>query len=134
MTVNENIKKSILNKLQGYIMEDDLVDDEYAELEYNNVITESELEDFYNQGLNQCCNYCYFLTYPTETINGIEVMNKRFETGLVLWIAGLIWRKYNIRINDNLEESGNSVSYGDQLIIDAKEQLKPFIYTIVHFW
>lgn len=132
--IDERIKKSILNKLQGYVMESDIQDDEYAELEYDNVISEDELEDFYYQGLNQCCNYCYFLEYPKEEIDGQKVMNKRFETGLILWTAGLIWRKYNIRINDNMEESGNVASYGDQLIIDAKEILKPFIYTIVHFW
>lgn len=132
--IDERIKKSILNKLQGYEMVEDIEEEEYVELKYDNVITDDELEDFYYQALNQCCNYCYFLTYPTEEIDGQKVMNKRFETGLILWTAGLIWRKYNIRMNDNIEDSGTVVAYGDQLIIDAKEILNPFIYTIVHIW
>lgn len=141
MTISEEIKKSILNKLQGYITTDerDNPGNELTEIEYDNVLTDEELELFYMQSLSQCCNYCYLVNFPVETIqeNGedVVVMNRQFETAVILWCAGLIWRKYDIRANDQIEETGSYVvSYGDQLIIDAKKQLQPFIYQLVSFW
>ena len=148
MSISENVQKSILNKLQGYIIinpndnenneggnDNDTV---LTELEYDNSITLDELENFYMQSLSQCCNYCYLINFPTEVIlvDGVEtvVMDRQFEVAVVLWCAGLIWRKYDIRANDQIEETGNVISYGDQLIIDAKVQLKPFIYQLVKFW
>lgn len=123
--------------LQGYITttQRDDSENEITEMEYDNVITEEELELFYNQSLSQCCNYCYLVNFPTEVVDDEVVMNRQFETAVILWCAGLIWRKYDIRANDQIEETGSYVvSYGDQLIIDAKKQLQPFIYRLVKFW
>lgn len=136
MAVSERIQKAILNNLQGYITtaQRDAAEN-ITEMEYDNVITEEELELFYNQSLSQCCNYCYLVNFPVETINNEVEMNRQFEQAVILWAAGLIWRKYDIRANDNVEEVGSYViSYGDQLIIDAKKQLEPFIYKAVSFW
>jgi hypothetical protein len=136
LAISERLQKSILNKLQGYITTDQRDElENLTEMEYDNVISEDELEDFYAQALSQCCTYCYLVNFPTETIEGTVVMNRQFEQAVILWTAGLIWRKYDIRANDNVEEVGNYViSYGDQLIIDAKKQLEPFIYKSVAFW
>ena len=140
MTVSEEIKKNILNLLQGYITSTDKDnDDSLTEMDYNNIITDEELELFYSQAVSQSLSHCYLVNFPTEVIlvDGVEtvVMNRQYQYGVLLWCAGLIWRKYDIRANDQIEETGSFViSYGDQLIIDAKKQLEPFVYKSVGFW
>ena len=136
LAISERLQKSILNLLQGYITTEQRdSEEEITEMEYDNVISVEELELFYNQSLSQCYNYCYLVNFPIETIDNEVVMNRQFEQPVILWTAGIIWRKYDIRANDNIEETGNYViSYGDQLIIDAKKQLQPFIYQTVAFW
>ena len=140
MTVSDNIKENILNLLHGYITSTDKDnDDTLTEMDYNNIITDRELELFYAQALSQCLSHCYLVNFPTEAIivEGEEtvVMNRQFQQGVILYCAGLIWRKYDIRANDQIEETGSFViSYGDQLIIDAKKQLEPFVYKAVGFW
>lgn len=136
--MEESTLNSILNKLQGYITEEQREDDNITEMEYDNVISKEEVEKFYGQALFQSLSYCYLVNFPTEVIfiegEEVVVMNRQFKEGVILWCAGLIWRKYDIRANDQVEEEGYSVSYGDQLIIDAKKQLQPFIYRTVAFW
>lgn len=136
LAIEERVQKSILNKLQGYITTDMRDSEEnITEMEYDNVITPEEIEMFYAQSRSQCCSYCYLVNFPVETIDGNVVMNRQFEEAVILWAAGLIWRKYDIRANDNVEEVGSYViSYGDQLIIDAKKQLEPFQFKSVSFW
>ena len=137
LAIEERVQKSILNKLQGYITTSQRDSAEnITEMEYDNAISEEEIEDFYYQSLSQCLSYCYLVNFPTETIeNNVVIMNRQFENAVILFAAGLIWRKYDIRANDNVEEVGSYViSYGDQLIIDAKKQLEPFIFKSVAFW
>lgn len=137
LVIDENVQKAILNKLQGYITttQRDESGNTITEMEYDNVITPEEIEDFYLQALFQSCGYCYLTNFPLETPTEPGIMNKQFEQGVILWTAGLIWRKYDIRANDQIEETGSYViSYGDQLIIDAKKQLQPFVYKAVSFW
>lgn len=140
MAISEDLKTSILNLLNGYITDTDKDDDDtLTEMDYNNIITDEELELFYAQALNQSLSYCYLVNFPTEAVivdgDKTVVMNRQFEQGVLLWCAGLIWRKYDIRANDQIEETGSFVvSYGDQLIIDAKKQLEPFVFKSVAFW
>ena len=136
MAISEKIQKAILNMLQGYITTNQRDNEEnITEMEYDNVITEDEIEAFYSQSLSQCCSYCHLINFPIETVDNEVVMNRQFEQAVILWTAGLIWRKYDIRATDNIEETGSYViSYGDQLIIDAKKQLQPFMYKAVAFW
>ena len=62
-------------------------------------------------------------------------MDNQFQEAVINWCAGLVWRKYDIRANDQVEETGSYVvSYGDQLIIDAKNILQPFVHKSVGFW
>lgn len=139
-TFNDKILKSILNKLQGYITLSEQESDELTDLDYDNVISIDEVKSFWYSALLQSLNYCYELDYPKEEIIDEDddeiyyVMERSFEEGVILWTSGLIWRKYNIRQTDNIEESGYSISYGDQLIIDAKKQLDPYRRTIFAIW
>ena len=139
MTVDVNVKKEVLNLLQGYITSSDKENDNtITEMDYDNIITDEELELFYAQALNSALNYCYLIAYPTQSIieNGetVVIMDTLFRHGVILYMAGMIWRKYDIRANDQIEEGGFSISYGDQLIIDAKKQLEPFIFNKATFW
>lgn len=139
LAVDTTIKNNILNLLQGYItISDKDNDNTITEMDYDNILTDEELELFYAQGLKSSLNYCYLVNFPTQTIieNGepVVVMDSLFQYGVILYTAGMIWRKYDIRANDQIEEGGYSISYGDQLIIDAKKQLEPFIFRAVSFW
>ena len=63
------------------------------------------------------------------------VIHPGFLEAVFLWAAGLIWRKYDVRANNTqIEDDGYVVSYGDQLIIDAKKQLQPHKYKDFGCW
>ena len=138
MSLSTETTNTILNRLQGYILTTDLNDPELTDMDYDNAITQNEIDLFYNQALNESLNYCYLQNFPTETITNEEeeeevVMDTTFKEAVTLWCSGLIWRKYDIRANDNIDES---VSYGDgdSLINSAKEMLQPFMYTKFACW
>lgn len=134
--LSEQITKRILNKLQGWVTVSNRDENELNEMEYDNTVTEEELELFYAQALNSACSYCYLETFPVFTnTNGDVEMDNQFQEAVINWCAGLVWRKYDIRANDQVEETGSYVvSYGDQLIIDAKNILQPFVHKSVGFW
>lgn len=129
---------SILNKLNGYVTIAERESDDLIDIDYDNVISLEELEDFYKQSFLFSLNYCYLLEPPKKVIvmddEEIEVVEQGFELGVILWCAGLIWRKYDVRSTDQVEDSGFVTSYGDQLIIDAKKQLQPYCRTIFSIW
>ncbi|AMK16319.1 hypothetical protein [Methanobrevibacter olleyae] len=129
MSLTEQEQKNIINRLQGYIIVTNHDDPLLEDMDYDNAITIEELELFYHQALLESLGYCYLIDYPTEEIyeNGetITRMNQQFQEAVSLWCSGLIWRKYDIRINDNIDESV-TIGYGDSLIISAKQLLNPF--------
>lgn len=139
MALTEEATKRILNKLQGYILVDDNEDTDLEDMNYDNAITNDEIELFYSQALSECLTYCYLVNFPTETIideeTGEEVvqMDSLFKEALYMWSAGLIWRKYDIRANDQIDDS-NTFGYGDSLIVNAKNALKPFMYSKFACW
>ena len=45
-----------------------------------------------------------------------------------MWTAGLIWKKYNVKENELMDQT-NAYGYGDQLIAQAKKLLQPYIRT-----
>ena len=135
-TLTDDIQNRILNKLQGYITDGD-VTCETTDLDFDNIVTDTELELFYSQALIQSISYCHLQTYPTIILNDEDegVMDEGFLESVILWCAGLIWRKYDVRpLNTQLESDGYSISYGDQLIIDAKNGLKPYQYRCFGVW
>lgn len=94
--------------------EDEILND----LEYNKKISSNEILQFYNDALE------YSKSYLQRTdIEKIPV----YDTAITFWTAGLIWEKYNQKENNMLDDTNpNPWGYGDKLIIQAKEMLKPF--------
>lgn len=121
------IIQQILYKLDGWILEDDVETEELTDMEFNKSITSEEVLHFYNVAYNYALSYTKLDSFPTVTklVDGVEVteITSQIFTALTLWSAGLIYRKYNIRSNDNIDESV-TIGYGDSLIIQAKEMLK----------
>ena len=120
----ETIIKEVLLKLDNWIVEDidndvDLIETssvEYDEFDYNKKVTSEEVLHFFDVATN------YALAYTQlSDFNNIPIS----DTALILWTAGLLWRKYDIRPNDQIDES-YPIGYGDSLIIQAKEMLKPY--------
>lgn len=112
MEESEIISQTLL-KLDGWVLDDT----ELAATKYNKKISADEIIHFYGTAKDYACAY----TQLNET-QLMQLMS--VDTALILWTAGLLWRKYNIRSNDNIDESV-TIGYGDSLIIQAKEMLKP---------
>lgn len=133
MQDDETIIRQILYKLDGWKLEDDLEDDVLIEAEYNKLISSDEVLHFYNVAYNYALAFTKLSTFPTITktiiVDEEEIETTEIEpitfTALILWSAGLLWRKYNIRSNDQIDDS-YTIGYGDSLIIQAKEMLKGY--------
>ncbi|MBQ2652642.1 MAG: hypothetical protein IJF83_03735 [Methanobrevibacter sp.] len=118
---DEDIVREVLFKLDNWILsdvdnEDNLIDSEYNDLEYNKKVSSEEILDFYKSATDYALSYTQLPNFDNVPVS---------DTALIFWTAGLLWRKYDIRPNDQIDES-YSVGYGDSLIIQAKEMLKPY--------
>lgn len=92
----------------------DIIDD----LTYNKKISSTEILQFYDDATEYIKSYLQ----RTDTDN-IPV----YETAIIFWTAGLIWETYNQKENNMLDDTNpNPWGYGDKLVIQAKEMLKPY--------
>ena len=120
----ETIIKEVLFKLDNWIVGDvdntsDLIESnsiDYEDLDYNKKITTEEILHFYNVAKDYALSYTQLSDFTNVPIS---------DTALILWTAGLIWRKYDVRPNEQIDET-YPIGYGDSLIIQAKEMLKPY--------
>ncbi len=120
----ETIIKEVLFKLDSWIVDDvdnttdlnDSFSSEIEELNYNKKVSREEILHFYDVATNYALSYTQLTDFNNVPIS---------DTALILWTAGLLWRKYDIRPNDQIDET-YPIGYGDSLIIQAKEMLKPF--------
>ena len=110
----EEIIKQVLSKLDGWVLESE--ENDYDDLDYNKLISEDEILNFYDTASTYAKSYI-----QNQVIDNQDV----FDVASCMWTAGLLWEKYNIREN-NQEDNTNPFGYGDKLIIQAKEMLKPF--------
>lgn len=85
--------------------------------DYNKIITADEVNHFYQVAKADALSY---LGYPSTTI-----LDASLQHFLYMWTAGEIYRKYDIRPTELMDET-YPVGYGDQLIISAKTGLKPY--------
>lgn len=115
---NEEIIKQTLLKLDNWVLDTDITEKQLTTMDYNKSITEDEILHWYNIAV----------TYAKSYIKKTEVEEVIvFDTASIMWTAGLIWSKYNTNINNMLDETNpNPFGYGDKLIIQAKEMLKPY--------
>ena len=118
---DETIIKEVLFKLDNWMIadvdnEDNLSDSEYNDFDFNKKVSSEEILHFYKVAQDYALSYTQLPNFTNIPIS---------DTALILWTAGLLWRKYDIRPNDQIDESV-SIGYGDSLIIQAKEMLKPY--------
>jgi len=120
----ETVIKEVLLKLDNWVVENidsdgDLIESsslEYDDMDFNKKVTDEEILHFYDVATNYALSYTQLTDFETVPIS---------DTAVILWTAGLLWRKYDVRPNDQIDET-YSIGYGDSLIIQAKEMLKPF--------
>ena len=110
-----DIVTSMLLKLDGWVL-DNKDNEDLQPTKYNKKIKSSELLHYYDMATD------YALSY-TQRPNLDDVYIA--DTALVMWASGLIWNKYNLRSNEQVDET-NSFGFGDKLIVQAKEMLKPY--------
>ena len=127
----ETIIKEVLFKLDNWVIEDidgaDLIEsnsDEYDDMSYNKKVSREEILHFYDVAKNYALSYTQLNDFSNVAIS---------DTALILWAAGLLWRKYDIRPNEQIDES-YPIGYGDSLIIQAKEMLKPYKKYNFNIW
>ena len=118
---DETIIKEVLFKLDNWMVtdvdnDDNLIDSEYNDTKNNKKVSSEEILHFYKVAQDYALSYTQLPNFTNIPIS---------DTALILWTAGLLWRKYDIRPNDQIDES-ISIGYGDSLIIQAKEMLKPY--------
>lgn len=129
--LTDDYARQILSYLQGWIIKPGKHDvnlrTEYArsfvgveEIEDSvkvvNTISFRELEDFFYKSLNQVLSYLWWDYLPRIP---------QVHEALIMWTAGLIWKKYNIKPVE-LRDGTTSFGYGDQLITKAKNVLKNY--------
>lgn len=114
MTDEEKINNT-LNKLQGWVLdtEAETITDDIP----NKTITAEEVLNFFEDAVNYACSY---INKTEQELYLLDVA----DTALCFWTAGLLWEKYNVRVNNQTDDT-NPFGYGDKLIVQAKEMLKP---------
>lgn len=137
---NEDITKNILNYLEGWKLKTEdtqnktevtsfLSESETDNLNVSKEITVEELETFWVKTLNYAESY---LQVKLDSFDS-EIIKNVIQTAMESWCAGLIYRKYNIRVIDQVDET-QTTGYGDELIIQAKSILKPYQYKKLVIW
>ena len=121
MEENDIIQQTLLY-LDNWILEEDITQ-ETTTMDYNKKVSRQEVLDYFDTATNYAVSYT-----QNNDITGIDICN----TALCLWNAGLLWSKYNQNISNNLDETNaNPFGYGDKLVIQAKQILKPYMkYTL----
>ena len=126
------IIEQILYKLDGWKLTEDIENEDLIDASYNKSISADEVLHFYRTAYNYALTYLGVSKFPTkpvidiidgEMIEGEDIVDTVY-TALFFWSAGLLWEKYNIRVNNNIDDD-NPFGYGDKLIVQAKEMLKP---------
>ena len=130
MTDNTIVDK-VLVHLQGYVLESKVSKDELSDLDYDKKISSYEILTFYEIASSYALSYLNRTEFPTRLKkvenSEVEVIDPIVNDALCMWTAGKIWQKYNVRVNNN-EDDTNTLGYGDKLVIQAKEMLKPYKY------
>ena len=130
MTDNTIIDK-VLAHLQGYVLESKVDKDDLTDLDYDKKISSYEILTFYEITSSYALSYLNRTEFPTRLKkvenSEVEVIDPIVNDALCMWTAGKIWQKYNVRVNNN-EDDTNTLGYGDKLVIQAKEMLKPYKY------
>lgn len=125
---DNEIIDSVLVHLQGYVVESD---EPISDLEYDKKVSSDEVLSFYRITTSYVKSYINQSELPTitETVEDeeIEVTDPIVLDALSMWTAGRLWQKYNVRTN-NQEDETNILGFGDKLVIQAKEILKPYKY------
>ena len=125
---DNEIIDSVLVHLQGYVVESD---EPISDLEYDKKVSSDEVLSFYRITTSYVKSYINQSELPTVTEivedEEIEVTDPIVLDALSMWTAGRLWQKYNVRTN-NQEDETNILGYGDKLVIQAKEILKPYKY------
>ena len=104
----------ILNFLDGWILDNG----EYTDrLEYNKKVKLDEVKQYYETATRYAISYLGY--------NATDTINEQLLSFIYMWTAGLLWKKYNVRPNDLIDET-YPIGYGDQLIITAKSGLTPY--------
>ena len=127
-TETESETESVINDLQSTSTSSSEV---VSDLQYDKKVSSEEILSFINLTKNYVLSYINQSTLPTikKIVDDteVEVTDPIVCDALFMWTAGKIWQKYNVRVNNN-EDDTTPFGYGDKLVIQAKEMLKPFKY------
>lgn len=128
---DNTIIDKVLAHLQGYVLESKVDKDDLTDLDYDKKISSYEILTFYEIASSYALSYLNRTEFPTRLKkvenSEVEAIDPIVDNAVCMWTAGKIWQKYNVRVNNN-EDDTNTLGYGDKLVIQAKEMLKPYKY------
>lgn len=128
---DDEIVDAVLSHLQGYVLDTTITESEYTDLDYDKKVSSEEVLTFYHICVHYAKSYMNRMELPTIPMpvenDILEIVDPIVEDAIIMWTAGKLWQKYNVRVNNN-EDDTNTLGYGDKLVIQAKEMLKQFKY------
>ena len=92
----KDIITQTLNKLDNWVLDTQIEEDELTDMDYNKAVTSDEIINTYNDVTNYAISYL-----QREDFENIPVI----DTALIFWCAGVLWQKYNQNINSQLDET-----------------------------
>jgi hypothetical protein len=124
---SEEMCLNILDYLQGWSTSKNSVDinGDTLQLNDNNVVGYDEVKRYWTRVLVLVQNYLCRDSVPDIP----EIVY-----AVCKWTAGLLYKKYNVRANDNMEDDQVQVGYGDFLIHSAKDELSPYRFSKLSMW
>ena len=124
---DNEIIESVLINLQGYVLTESVNQSELNDLEYDKKVSSNEVLAFYRTTTSYVLSYLNRTELPTKIVGELKVTDPIVLDAVAMWTAGRLWNKYNVRVNNN-EDDTTPFGYGDKLVIQAKEILKPYKY------
>lgn len=128
---NNDIEEEILSYLQGWtVKKEETIEEpetqdtsvsiiEDLELQSTKTVESLEVERYWNKTLR------IVESYIQRTLEDITNDTHVILEGITMWCAGLLWKKYNIRVIDQ-EDQTPVTGFGDNLINNAKKILTPY--------
>jgi len=121
-----NKENRILAYLDGWGTENSENEDESdLLLEYNKIIPEAEIRDYYDKACIKISTYLFIEDIPND---------ERIIEEVCQYTAGLLFKKYNLIPNDSFNDNTNNLGYGNYLMKTALDNLTPFRNSIVSMW
>lgn len=124
----DSLKRDIiLSRLDGWKLETkENTQEDYLQLEENHIISETEIEKFWNITIQEVKNYLITNEIPNDD---------RIIYPICTWCAGLLYKKYTSNSTENMEDTTYiGTGRGNDLVNESKKQLDSWKQSKIVIW